>query len=90
MQRWSTISIATYTEYLGVAGNDNRSLARSHREGIGIVELLDMFPDEETAVKWFEAIRYCGNRNTKPKPGGKPQPYRSPIVMSTSAVRSER
>lgn len=57
---------------------------KSHREGIGIVELLDMFPDEETAVKWFEAIRWpdgrycphCGSENTKPKPGGKPQPYR--------------
>ena len=57
---------------------------KSHRKGIGILELLDMFPDEESAVKWFEKVRWphgrhcphCGSKNTKPKPGGKPMPYR--------------
>ena len=57
---------------------------KSSRKGIGILELLDMFPDEESAVKWFEEVRWpdgrpcphCGSTNTKPKPGGKPMPYR--------------
>ena len=28
---------------------------KSHRKGITVVELADMFPDEESARKWFEA-----------------------------------
>ena len=27
---------------------------KSHREGITIVELMDMFPTEEAATQWFE------------------------------------
>lgn len=62
----------------------HKAPGKSSRKGIGIVELLDMFPDEETAVKWFEKVRWpdgrhcphCGSKNTKPKPGGKPMPYR--------------
>ena len=57
---------------------------KSSRKGIGILELLDMFPDEESAVEWFEKVRWpdgrhcphCGSTDTKPKPGGKPMPYR--------------
>ncbi len=56
---------------------------KSNRKGIGIVKLLEMFPDEETAVKWFENQRWpngrhcphCGGTRTKPKPSGKPMPY---------------
>ena len=37
---------------------------KSYREGISIMELADMFPDEESAAKWFESIiwpdgRFC-------------------------------
>lgn len=53
---------------------------RSSRKGIGIRELLEMFPYEESAVRWFEKVRWpdgrhcphCGSKNTKPKP----MPYR--------------
>ena len=31
---------------------------KSHREGIGIVELFKMFPDDRAAEKWFEAQRW--------------------------------
>ena len=31
---------------------------KSHREGIGIVELFKMFPDDKAAEKWFEAQRW--------------------------------
>ena len=39
---------------------------KSHRKGISLMELTDLFPDEQTAVKWFEAIywpegRCCGH-----------------------------
>ena len=62
----------------------HKAPGKSHREGIGIEELFDLFPDEESAIGWFEAIRWpngrhcphCGSIDTKIKPGGKPQPYR--------------
>ena len=28
---------------------------KSHREGIGLIELAEMFPDEAAATKWFDA-----------------------------------
>ena len=67
-----------------MANRKHKAPGKSHREGINLVELFDMFPDEESAVKWFEEIRWpdgrycphCGSTDTKPKPGGKPQPYR--------------
>ncbi len=39
---------------------------KSHRKGISLIELAEMFPDEATAVKWFENIywpeeRCCGH-----------------------------
>ena len=62
----------------------HKALGRSSRKGIGIEELFDLFPNEESAIKWFEAIRWpsgrhcphCGSTDTKIKPSGKPQPYR--------------
>ena len=38
---------------------------KSHREGLSVMELMDMFPDEAAARKWFEASlwgdqRVCG------------------------------
>lgn len=58
---------------------------RTHRQGIGVLELLDMFPDEESAREWFESIRWtgderpcarCGSVNTHAVKSGKPMPYR--------------
>ncbi len=56
---------------------------KSFREGIGIVELLEMFPDEDTARDWFESIRWpdgrvcarCGSERTREVPNAKPMPY---------------
>ena len=57
---------------------------KSHRKGIGVVELLDMFPDEESARKWFENLRWpneerhcpkCGSERTKTVPNENPMPY---------------
>jgi len=50
---------------------------KSYRQSISLIELGDMFPDEETATKWFEAIywqekRCCvhcgGTRTSKAMP----------------------
>ncbi|MCY4431109.1 MAG: transposase [Rhodospirillales bacterium] len=45
---------------------------KSFRDGFSLMQLIDMFPDEESARKWFEGIiwptgRYCpkcGSTNT--------------------------
>jgi len=36
---------------------------KAHREGISFIELADMFPDEETATKWFEALIWPNGRH---------------------------
>ena len=58
------------------------SPGQSHREGISLFELAEMFPDEESAVKWFEAIQWpekrccgrCGSERTV-KAKHKTMPY---------------
>ena len=35
---------------------------KSFRTGIGIIELLDLFPDEDAAREWFEEIRWPNGR----------------------------
>ena len=56
---------------------------KSHREGISLMELADMFPDEQSAVQWFEQWRWpdgrhcphCGALETHHVPKAKPMPY---------------
>ena len=55
-----------------------------------------MFPDEETAVKWFEKQRWsdgrhcphCGGTRTKPRKGGKPMPYHCPDCRKYFSCRT--
>ncbi len=35
---------------------------KSHREGLSIIELTDMFPTEDAAIKWFEGVLWAGER----------------------------
>ena len=35
-----------------------KALGKSHRKSISIIELFEMFPDNETAEKWFETTRW--------------------------------
>ncbi|MCY3692843.1 MAG: IS1595 family transposase [Chloroflexota bacterium] len=42
---------------------------KSYRNGIGIIELLELFPDEDTARDWFESIRWPNGR-VCPRCGG--------------------
>ena len=58
-----------------------------YRKGIGLIELLEMFPDEQTAEDWFEEKRWgkagqptccplCGSKDRiSPVPSRKPLPY---------------
>ncbi len=42
---------------------------KSHREGMSLIELMDMFPTEEAATKWFEETIWGDERHC-PKCGG--------------------
>ncbi len=57
---------------------------KAHREGVTLVQLMDMFPDEAAAVAWFEDAvwangrrhcGHCGGFRTRKVPNAKPMPY---------------
>ncbi len=57
---------------------------RSDREGISVIQLFQMFPDNASARKWMEDLRWpnnerhcpvCGSLKTKTVPNEKPMPY---------------
>lgn len=56
---------------------------RSYRNGMTVIELFDMFPDEDSARQWFEESRWpdgpvcprCDNEKVATIKSGKPQPY---------------
>lgn len=70
---------------------------QSHREGISLIELSEMFPDEASAERWFEEVRWpkpenrhcpkCGSSNTAPKANRKPLPYRCRDCRKFFSVR---
>ena len=57
---------------------------KHHRDGLTIIQLLQIFPDDATAEKWFEKQRWpeerccpdCGSVNTVETKRRKPMPYR--------------
>ena len=69
---------------------------KSYREGITIIELMAMFPTEETAIKWFEDVFWhsgrncgkCGSTRTKEVPNAKPMPYWCTDCRSYFSVRT--
>ena len=56
---------------------------KSHREGISLIELGEMFPDEAAATAWFESLvwptgrhcPHCGSTETAEAPPSKKMPY---------------
>ena len=69
---------------------------KAHREGVTVVELMDMFPTEEAATKWFEDVIWqggrhcgkCGSTRTKEVPNAKPMPYWCTNCRSYFSVRT--
>ena len=69
---------------------------KSHRKGISLIELTEMFPDEDSAVHWFEAIHWsegrycgkCGSVETREIPDRKPMPYWCNGCKSYFSVRT--
>ena len=70
---------------------------KAHREGITVVEMIDMFQTEEAATAWFESVvwpdgeRYCGkcgSTRTREVPNAKPMPYWCTDCRSYFSVRT--
>ena len=67
-----------------MANATHKAPGKSHRKGISILQMAEMFPDEQTAHKWFEswiwptgerACTRCGSLNTH-EAKHKTMPYR--------------
>ena len=69
---------------------------KAHRKGISLLELIEIFPDEQSAQDWFESTYWpdgrccghCGGTNTKETPDAKPMPYWCPGCRSYFSVRT--
>ena len=56
---------------------------KHYRQGMTLVQLMDMFPTEEAATTWFEDVCWhgkrccgkCGSTKTREVPNAKPMPY---------------
>lgn len=61
----------------------HKAPGKAFREGVSLIELMDLFPDEGAATKWFEQVvwgedRHCPRclcTDTKEVPNAKPMPY---------------
>ena len=68
---------------------------KAHREGLTVIELFKLFPDDATAEQWFEEQRWpdgrfcpdCGSTNTVAVKSRKPMPYRCRDCRNHFSVR---
>ena len=74
----------------------HKAPGRAHREGMSIVDLMNMFPTEEAASEWFESVvwagvrccGHCGSVETRAVPNQKPMPYWCTDCRSYFSVRT--
>ena len=74
----------------------SRSPGKAHRAGVTLLALLEMFPDERSAARWFEAqlwegercCGHCGSTATREVPNSKPMPYWCKDCRSYFSVRT--
>ena len=74
----------------------HKAPGKSHRNGITLLELASMFPDEQSAIDWFEArlwasgrcCGHCGSIKTSEVPNRKPMPYWCSDCRSYFSVRT--
>ena len=76
--------------------NRRKGPGKAHREGISLMQLGEMFPDEAAARTWFEENRWpdgrhcprCGSCETRDVPKAKPMPYWCSDCASYFSVRT--
>ena len=69
---------------------------KAFRTGLSLIEIMDMFPSEEAATKWFESVVWsdgrtcgkCGSDNTREVKNAKPMPYWCTDCRSYFSVRT--
>ena len=75
----------------------HKAPGRSDRIGISLLELMEMFPDEEASRQWFEQIRWadtgrfcphCGCADTREVPKRKPMPFWCPDCRNYFSVKT--
>ena len=76
--------------------NRQTSLGKSFREGLSLIQLTRMFPDDRKAEQWFVRMRWpngvscsrCGSLNIQKRPTLKPQPYRCRDCRNDFSVKT--
>ena len=74
----------------------HKAPGKSHRKGVTLLELGQMFPDEQAACAWFErhvwadgrCCGHCGSIETSAVPNAKPMPYWCTDCRSYFSVRT--
>ena len=69
---------------------------KAYREGLTLMEVMELFPSEDAAKEWFEGVVWgpkrccgkCGSTNTKEVPNAKPMPYWCSACGSYFSVRT--
>ena len=72
-----------------------RGPGKHYRKGLTILQLLELFPDDQTAERWFEKVRWpdvrscpdCGSVATSVVPSRRPMPYRCRDCRGHFSVR---
>ncbi len=75
---------------------NRKAPGKSHREGIDLFQIMEMFPDDAAAESWFEGILWgqqrccghCGSIATSEVPNRKPMPYWCKDCRSYFSVRT--
>ena len=72
-----------------------KAAGKAHREGLAVIQLFKLFPDDKVAEQWFEKQRWpngrccpdCGSLNTSESKDRKPMPYRCRDCRKHFSVR---
>ena len=76
--------------------NSYKAPGRAHRDGVSLIELMALFPTEESAAQWFESVVWaggrscgkCGSTKTREVSRRKPMPYWCSDCRSYFSVRT--
>ena len=75
----------------------HKAPGKAFRQGLSIKALFRMFPDDETAERWFTEVRWsdgvrcpkCDSDNIQERATRKPQPYRCRSCRKDFSVKTD-